>query len=265
MLMNKNLQDPENHKLSIQVSLDGFSFCIKTISDSRLVDSERFHFEHIHSPEQALVKIKEVFSTLPQLNNTFQEVVVVYDNELFTIVPEYLFDQNNLADYLKFNTKILKTDFTVYDELEALKLINVYIPFSNINNFFFDHFGTFTFYHSQTVFLKSVLSDTNASENVKEVFVHVSKTSIALIARKNDQLLLNNRFNYENAADCVYYILYCYEQLQLDPEINPIILKGSITENDEVYKLIYDYIRHVGIEQTAIESNLLKNTYLQYL
>ncbi|WP_290478002.1 MULTISPECIES: DUF3822 family protein [unclassified Leeuwenhoekiella] len=263
--MNKNLQDPENHKLSIQVSLDGFSFCIKNISDDRLIDSDRFPFEYVHSPEQALVKIKEVFSTLPQLNNTFHEVVVIYDNELFTVVPENLFDQNNLADYLKFNTKILKTDFTVYDELEELDLINVYIPFSNINNFFFDHFGTFTFYHSQSVFLKSVLTDQHPSEDLKEVCVHVSKTSISIIARKNKQLLLNNRFNYENAADCVYYILYCYEQLQLDPEINPIILKGAIDENDETYRLIYDYIRSVSITQKATESNLLKNTYLQYL
>ena len=264
MRMNKNIQDPENHILSIQVSLDGFSFYVKNDSDSTCIESDSFPFDHIQAPEQALIKIKEIFAALPLLNNTFKEVVVIYDNELFTLVPESLFDQNNLADYLKFNTKILKTDFTVFDELDDFKLINVYIPFSNINNFFFDHFGTFTFFHSQTVFLSSILSSEDQNDGVKQVHVHISETSIAVIAHKNDQLLLNNRFNYENAADCVYYILYCYEQLQLDPEVNPIVLHGIVSENDAIYNLIYDYIRNVRIEQANTQSTALKNTYLQY-
>ncbi len=265
MLMSKNLQDPENHKLSIQVSLDGFSFYIKNDSNSEVIEANSFHFDHTHAPEQALSKIKDVFSELPILNNAFKQVEVIYDNELFTLVPEALFDQNNLADYLKFNTKILKTDFTVFDELEFASLINVYIPYSNINNFFFDHFGTFSFFHSQTVFLKSILEKKSQVEDVKEVHVHLAETSISVLVKKNNSLLLNNRFNYQNAADCVYYILYCYEQLQLDPEVNPILLYGQVTENDEIYRLIYDYIRNVSTALAQSTNPELDHTYLQYL
>ena len=265
MRMNKNIQDPENHILSIQVSLDGFSFYVKSDSDSTCIESDSFQFDHIQAPEQALIKIKEIFAALPLLNNTFKEVVVIYDNELFTLVPESLFDQNNLADYLKFNTKILKTDFTVFDELEAGGLINVYIPYSNINNFFFDHFGSFSFFHSQTVFLKSVLDKKTLTADIKEVHVHIAETSLAILIKKNNCLLLNNRFNFQNAPDCVYYILYCYEQLQLDPEVNPILLYGQVKETDEVYALIYQYIRNVSIVQTPLKKQELDHTYLQYL
>ena len=265
MLMSKSLQDPENHKLSIQVSLDGFSFYIKNENDSSYVDTHSLHFEHTHAPEQALSKIKDVFSNLPILDNVFKEVKVIYDNELFTMVPEALFDQNNLADYLKFNTKILQTDFTVFDELEAGGLINVYIPYSNINNFFFDHFGSFSFFHSQTVFLKSVLDKKALTADIKEVHVHIAETSLAILIKKNNCLLLNNRFNFQNAPDCVYYILYCYEQLQLDPEVNPILLYGQVKETDEVYALIYQYIRNVSIVQTPLKKQELDHTYLQYL
>ncbi len=264
MRMSKNLQDPENHILSIQVSLDGFSFYIQNDVDSSIFDSDTFDFGQNFAPEQVLVKLKEVFGALPHLNNSFKEVVIIYDNELFTWVPEALFDQHNLADYLKFNTKILKTDFTVFDELENHGFINVYIPFSNINNFFFDHFGSFTFYHSQTVFLKSVLSKPVNSGSGKEVHIHISKAALAVLAKKEDQLVLNNRFNYENAADCVYYIFYCYEQLQLDPEINPIFLYGVTSEDDEIYKLIFEYVRHVNLVDHTLIPDILKRSYLQY-
>ena len=259
-MTNKSLEHPENLIVSIQVSLDGFSFFIKKRKDGLCIESKSFDFKNVHTPQRALEEIQKIFEATPSLNQAFEEVIVLYANELFTVVPKALFDENKLTDYLKFNTKILKTDFIVYDEIEALDLVNIYVPYTNINNFFFDHFGTFTYYHSQSILLNSILSNTQNKQ--AEVFVHFEKTSLTLIAYQGQKLLLSNQFKFETPQDCIYYILFCYEQLQLDPEVHQLTLSGKISEDDANYKLIYDYVREVVLNNNSKEDH--QSSFLKY-
>jgi hypothetical protein len=41
--------------------------------------------------------------------------------------------------------------------------------------------------------------------------------------------------------------LFTAEQLQLNPEKFPVVLMGSVDENDELYQIAYKYVRHVSI------------------
>ena len=42
--------------------------------------------------------------------------------------------------YLKYSIKVLENDFVTFDELNNCDIVNVYIPFVNINNFLIDQF-----------------------------------------------------------------------------------------------------------------------------
>ena len=77
------------------------------------------------------------------MNNSFTNVTIVHNNDLSTLVPEELFNKNHVADYLKFNSKILKSDFIAYDSILENSSVNVYVPYININNYIYDKFGTF--------------------------------------------------------------------------------------------------------------------------
>ena len=261
-MMTNSLVNPELYTLSIQVSLDGFSFYINDATTKNNTYHHEYTFENAHTVEQTLIEIQKIFETTALLQNSFKNVIVVYVNELFTLVPKSHFTQKNITDYLKFNTKILKTDFIVYDELESLDLINVYVPYTNINNFFFDHFGTFTYYHSQSILIKNKLEQATNSI-VPEVFVQVNKKSIDVLAYQNRKLLLSNHFQCETEEDFTYYILFCYEQLSFDPQEVTLKLCGTIDLNDSRYKMIYEYIRTVTIENNP-EEEQLNNSFLQY-
>ena len=45
----------------------------------------------------------------------------------------------------------------------------------------------------------------------------------------------------------IYYILFVYEQLQLNVESTKIKVLGSIDHEDDLYAILYTYIRHVEI------------------
>ena len=112
-------------------------------------------------------------------------MTVIHDNELATLVPKPLFDETNLVDYLKFNTKILKTDFITYDPLSIADIVVVYVPLVNINNFIFERFGSFEYKHSATITLNRVLTLEKNSNSLK-MYLNIEASHFEIIVVENN-------------------------------------------------------------------------------
>ena len=133
--------------MSIQVNLSGLSFFVLNSTEGTIEYLKSESFEKKQSPQNLLDQLTHSFNSVKELQIDFAKVTVIHDNELATLVPKPLFDESNLVDYLKFNTKILKTDFITYDNLQIADIMVVYVPLVNINNFMFDRFGSFEYKH----------------------------------------------------------------------------------------------------------------------
>ncbi|WP_273567529.1 DUF3822 family protein [Maribacter halichondriae] len=184
---------------------------------------------------------------------SFSEVIVVHRNNLFALVPQSLFDDSQLANYLKFNTKILANDHIVYDEIKNHDIFTVYVPFANINNYIFDLYGEFDFEHHSTVMIHSLL---NASSNELDTigYVHVGRQQMDITIISNKQLLLYNTFAFVTKEDFIYYLLFTLEQLKLNPEHISLKLFGAIEEDDEIYKLCHRYVKNVVISVPPVNT-----------
>ena len=123
------------------------------------------------------------------------------------------------------------------------------MPLVNVNNYLFDQFGVFDYKHTSTILIDSVLKKERSSEDTK-LYINVSEFSFELIAVKNGELLLYNSFEYSTKEDFIYYILFTLEQLQLNPEIVKVKLSGMIKKDDELYAILYKYIRYVEFVTT---------------
>ncbi|MEH6407219.1 MAG: DUF3822 family protein [Leeuwenhoekiella sp.] len=256
-MTSKSTENKDYNKLSIQVSLDGFSFYVRNEINNHTSDFTYIPFLESQSPNAALDQIIEIFADNHVLQADFKSVEVVYKNELFTLVPSALFDKSKLTDYLKYNIKILQTDYVAYDEINEHNLVNVYIPYTNINNYFFDRFGSFTFLHNMSVFVKEVLDNAEVTSPTK-IATHLGENSIDVVIHKGKQLLLANTYDYNTPEDVLYYLLFCMEQLDLNTNETELSLSGKIAKNDDIYNLAYKYIRKIGINEND-ELNGLQN------
>ena len=127
-------------ELSIQISLNGLSFCILNRTTSTIEVLKSVAFEEKLTPFTALNRLKtELYDSV--YNQNFHSVNIIHQNDLVALVPVEMYDENYKADYLKFNNKIQKTDFITTDEIAVNNGINVYIPYVNINNYIFERFG----------------------------------------------------------------------------------------------------------------------------
>ena len=244
-ITNKNSNKLTNLELSIQISLSGLSFCVLNRDSNTITFLKEIYFDKRLNPLEVLEVLKEQFSTQGELRNNFEKVCIIHDNDLSALVPSPLFNEDNLADYLKFNSKILKSDFITYDSIPVNDSVNVYVPYININNFIYDKFGTFTFKHVSTILIETILQIEKNAGTVK-AYVNVSNSHFEIIVTENAKLLLYNTFQYNTKEDFIYYILFALEQLNLNPETLELVFIGNIEKDNSLYKIAYKYIRNIS-------------------
>lgn len=240
-----NKQNDINLKMSIQVRLNGLSFCIINSNTNEIHWYKKHDFQKEYNPVKILEQIEELYSTEEQLQEEIDEVVVLFSHELYSFVPKEFFVEEEASHYLKFNTKILKTDVVAHDEMQKEKLVNVFIPFTNITNYFFDRYGEFEFKHSISVLAEAVLN----LPDKKEVTAYLNNFSgyYDLVITKDNQLLFSNTFSYETKEDFIYFLLFTAEQLQLDPSKFELNLLGDIGESSPFYQIAYTYIQNIKV------------------
>ncbi|MBO6606293.1 DUF3822 family protein [Psychroserpens sp.] len=236
--------------LSIQINLSGLSFCILNRTTHAIELLERIVLEKKATPFELLNQLKSFISVNEAMNQSFDTVTCIYQNELACLVPNSIFDDSKLADYLKFNAKILQSDFISYDSLVLNESANVYIPLVNINNYLFDVYGSFEYKHASSVLIETLLQRSN-THSEDALYINVNELHFEVVCVRNKRLEFYNSFEYTTKEDFIYYILFTIEQLKLNPERIKTYLSGQIQETDELFEIAYKYIRHVSMVETS--------------
>ena len=92
--INKNIEVTSKRKLSIQFSLDGFSFCT-TNTHNEVIEFSSYTFSKTkNSPELVLEKLQDIFIKEKSLQYDFETVIVIHQNNLNTLVPNEYFKED---------------------------------------------------------------------------------------------------------------------------------------------------------------------------
>ena len=258
------LEKSNHHKLSIQFTLDGFSFCITNLDSKKTIHFCEYTFpKTLETPENLVARIETIFQEDSHLQEDFKEILIIHQNSLSTLVPNTLFLEEHLKEYLDFNIKTLENDFFAYESIDQLAAKNVYVPFVNVNNYLFQNFGEFEYQHSVTAFIKKLLQTTTNSE--KTMFVDVWENQISVVVLENKKVLFSNSFTFTSKEDFIYYLLFTAEQLGLNTNEFPLFFTGDILEETEIYKIAYQYIRNVDFLRSKnpifMNSNFSNHTH----
>lgn len=257
-LQNINITSKNYKKLSLQVSLTGFSFCCFDTLNNTITSFKEIQFETLEKNTKVEDLFREAFKTNPELKETYDEILVIHTNNLSTFVPTALFDEDYLGSYLQYTTKVFETDLFAFDEISNYQMNSVYIPYVNINNFLIDNVGSFDYKHANSILVEKIL-DASRNNDEKKMIVNFNPGHFEIIVVQNQNLLLFNSFEYNTPEDFLYYILFTAEQLSLNPEAFKLELLGTISENDPFFAIAYKYVRNISfLDVTTLQE---KNSY----
>jgi len=244
-------------KLSIQVSLNGLSFCISSVEKETIESYNEVSFAFMEASKPLESNLKDYFATHPNLHQKLDVIVVLHHNKMSELVPNELFDEDYIGSYLQYHTKVYDSDYFSHDGIDFLQAQCVYVPYIHLNNFLIEQLGDFEYHHSHSVLLKSIskLHDANTSK----VYIHFNENQADFLVFKQEQFVLLNSFDISTPTDLLYYTLFVMEQNQLLPDFHEVVLLGSFIEQDVNYQLLAEYVRNLSLLDS--ESLAAKNYF----
>ena len=260
--INNSVNYNNSSSLVIHINDNWVVFCL--FSKTKLIDLNKVNFLHEKKSAFILKTIKKYLKSFSN-KNTPIKVKLIYYNKSSALVPHYLFDDKNSLNYLKYNTRIQINDLAANDLILEDQINNVYIPYTDINNYIFEKFKAFDFYHYSSVLLEK-LSNELTDNFSQKVFLNINNSFIDILYFKNKQLIFFNSFDYKSKEDILYYLLFTFSELSLNPDNIHLVCCGLIDLDSELYELLYNYIRNIELlefqEIEGIESNILKSNVL---
>ena len=230
---NVNFANTENFHLSIEVSPTKLKY---TLLNTENLEYLLFKSVEVGNNLLTAIGSEEI------LKQTFFSTSMCYSNFPTTIVPNELYSEIDKEKYLQFISDkkgTIKTDkihqndaTTIYSVKEDIVHLMNQIQSGVIEK------------NSSTIIIEQLIKQyKNLTE--KTAFLFINRKKIELIILKKGELILHNYFDVNNSIDVLYYTLFGFNQLKMNPEESDLYLFGNIEKGDENYILIYDYIRNI--------------------
>jgi hypothetical protein len=233
--------------LSIHLGYKEITFIIFDAIENQILNWSCFSYGDINQANSLIFNY-----LIDNQYNSFDGIEVIHFNNLHTVVPQVLFDKKNIKEYLKFNNTILETDQYWFDQIIDNDSVNVFIPINFDSNKLSQYTKSINQKHYTSCLISEIFKIENNNIN-PNIYVNINKSKLDVILISKNKLKFVNTFDYSSNEDLVYYILFCYEQLSLNPENSPIILSGKI--DDSIFNIIYKYIRNVSLFESKINSS----------
>lgn len=208
-----DLNETSQYKLSIQIYLGGFLFCVTDANDN-CIAARAISFSNVDDLANAII-------LEPLMRKDFSEVRCIVENKLSTLIPANIFDEKHTATYLDFVCKVDDENEIFHRKIEALNAECVFAANKNICNEIRKHQPNAQFYNQAIALINSALA-----MDGKNVFVCFGEKILDIVAVENQKLLFHNTFNIESLADAEYYTALAIQQLDIVPD--KIFLSGKI-------------------------------------
>ncbi len=235
-----DINNTENYELSIQFFLNGFSFCIFDKIRQKFILLER---------NNNFTNTNDIFNLISN-NNYFKQkysnIKIIVESAKSTLLPEGLFSDSNVKKIYNFNFDDINNKTVFYNKLKAAQAYNIFtidnVLLEKINNIY-----KYNIYNQLSPYIESNLNFYKNKLQQPIVFINSSYDFFDILVIQNNKLILSNSYKYKTIEDFVFYVMYIYDQLNLNAEKIETKISGIIDVKTELYKLLKKYIKKISI------------------
>ncbi|MFT5383154.1 MAG: hypothetical protein ACI81W_000551 [Saprospiraceae bacterium] len=236
-----------SYNLSALVGADRFSFLAYDQNQQKVQFLKSYNFQLKESEEIKSI-VHEVYTQDNLLKSRFNQSFIAITNEKNTLVPERLYDESSHATYFEKLIQLDQGDFLMVNDIPELHIKNIFAMDLGLKNLLDGYFPGAKILHNATLFIKGA-RELSKHRGGHQLYLNINGDSFQVVLFEDQDLLFSNSYSYKAANDFIYFTMLVFDQFNLKPEAVPLYLSGQITEDSEIYKLIYRYIRHIHFVQ----------------
>jgi hypothetical protein len=234
-----NIDNTKQYRLSIQVSLNGFSFSIINPDENKLLALHRSPAT-ISSENFLARRFKEYIDQNDLLTADYAETSIIFHTGKFTLVPEEIYCKEKQADILQllFGKQIINNS-AVRDYPENMSSHLIYAVPNDLEKVFNNTFQDFSLNHTLTVLNNKIQAGQEKEEDT--LLLYFEKKSFSLMLYSGGQLLLATNFNYNHENDIVFYITSVLKNQASANKNTKLLVSGDIDTHEPAYKTLDEY------------------------
>ncbi len=241
------------YKLSIQVSLDGFSFCILDDIRKKYLVFKHFPFR-LSNASFLPRKTKEIVEQEDILSLTYKSTQILIENASFAAIPNISGFQETPELFLRQNFNLPSNTVFHSSHHEAFDFTLAFGYSGLLKSLFDEKFGQYKLLHYLEPSFKKIAK--NSFKKGVNCIINATSQYFCVLVFEEKNLLFLNSFIYKNNNDFLYYLLFTMENLGIKPNDLQIYLSGILNEKDSLNLLFEKY---------NLNSNYLKfNRSYQY-
>ena len=211
---------------------------------------EQYKLAHQYA-NQRIQAMGQLYQDHPILGRQgWSAVTLCVGNQQYTLVPQSLFQEKQITDYLYCTCPIgsnvarhfthVSFGTTVAFAIDPLLLNWFQATYKNTQLHTIHQAssliqGTWTYVKSKK------------SSALPKVTVFVEPSNLHITVIQENKLVYYNRFAYTTCDELLYYILIVMHTLQLDTSSHEVILGGHIRKRSSAYRKVRHYIRRVTL------------------
>lgn len=241
----------EKYRMSIRLSPGGLSFVghIPSQPKSFLYQSLELDRSRLYART-----LREMSSEHPFFSYSYKDISVVSTGGTYTLVPEAAFTEDRTQQLMAFtfSSPDEKALFQPLKELEAVLLFGID---PEIHSLFLQLQPQATFVHSIAPLLLYWQKQSRTAYP-KQLYAVLQEDRMDVACFDKGALQLVNRFRIDDRTDILYYLLYIWKQLDLDPIHDQLFLWAVPAVFSDIRDTLRSYLMQVEpMNLPAVPSN----------
>ncbi len=243
--------DEDNiHQYTLVINIGTRDFQVGVIDSNgnRLLVLEDYVFPGVSSHEQLVTTLEQLFEAHHFLKAGFwKEIKVSFKNQNFVQVPQALYTEDALADYLKFNTNInIDQEDFIPVSLKNTQAITVFAIHKELKKWIHTMYPNNApiFVHQSAALIEGIMQ-VAVTRKDNPLYIYIDRFKLHVISAHDGKLIYYNQFVIKQFSDYVKYIMLVMKSLNMDQRTSQVVLWGYIGKNSPHYHELYKYINNV--------------------
>lgn len=229
--------------LSIQLGLNGLSFCVR--NNGKYLLLKNYNFSRIYSWKALADTVEKIILEENLGGKKYQAIDVALVHQKFSLVPSPLFDQHKEKVYLQVNAEIEASETLSNNILKTIDAHNVFTIPLPIEKMLRRNFGSARISHHTSILIEAFM---NIYKNIPgpQLLVNLNNGSFDVVLISDNKLRFCNSFVYHSDEDVAYFLLFSCEQLKLNPEKINVAISGELEKENPLFELLQKHIRNLN-------------------
>ena len=244
-----NVDYLSQYNLCFLLGKQHFTFCIIDSKSNYCLLLEDYLL-NTDDANSTLDTLKSLFESHHLLNAGFWNAVkIAFYSEQSVLVPETLFDRNNLKEYLLLNAhRSYEDSLQLCYYKHHQKMVTVFAVDQQIVQWFQGIYPNLNLHllHHSSALIEGIPRQEGQSP-LKSMALFIKNQVVDILVFDGGQLHYCNQFEFDSPLEFINYVMVVMQELQLDPNMARVDLWGDINPQSDYFKILYKYIRNIAV------------------